>query len=180
MLIEESRDITGLTFAQLDEKLDLPDGQSYRYSLYPIENKTRAPQANQIQELEYRVAKLLKRAAHIVVVENNGKIANESEDFSQQDIVEGKPGDGLNLRQLDGIELQLGYDGDWPTYRRLKSDGVLFYGGGVSIRDLVKRGVHSEWPEMLRLYAWQWGGTLGSRNPLAVTGDVRHSVKHTD
>lgn len=56
MLIEEARSVSGLSYAQLDEALGLSEGQAYRYSLYPMEAKTRAPQAGSIQRLENRVA----------------------------------------------------------------------------------------------------------------------------
>lgn len=154
MLIEEARDLTGLTFEQLDEELNLPCGQSRRYSLHPWEKKNRAPQAAGIQELESRVAKLLKRSAHIVVVENNAKI--DVENLDQADSLEGRPCDILNLRNFDAEVFQLGYEGDWPTYRRLKTYSSWLY-DNVRIFDLVKWGAHDKWPEMLRLYAWQWG-----------------------
>lgn len=133
MLIEEASDISGMSFSQLDEKLDIPDGQSYRYSLYPMRSKTRAPQAGGIQGLENRVAKLLKRSAHTIVVLNNAELTN-TENIYLADTVEGKPSDELNLREFDGALFEFGYEGDWPTYRHLK------------LR-----------PENLRFYAWQWG-----------------------
>lgn len=133
MLIEEARDISGMSFSQLDEKLDIPEGQSYRYSLYPMRSKTRAPQAGGIQGLENRVAKLLKRSAHTIVVLNNAKLIN-TENIFLVDTIERKPSEELNLREFDGALFELGYEGDWPTYRHLK------------LR-----------PENLRFYAWQWG-----------------------
>lgn len=45
MLIEEARDVSGLSYPKLDQALGLPDGQAFRYSQYPIVAKTRAPQA---------------------------------------------------------------------------------------------------------------------------------------
>lgn len=71
ILIDEARTFTGMSYAELDEALGLEQGQSYRYSLYPRTGKTRAPQAASIQQLENRVAKLLKRCAHRLVIQNN-------------------------------------------------------------------------------------------------------------
>jgi hypothetical protein len=155
MLIEEARDLTGFSYLQLDEKLGLPDGQAYRYSLYPITAKTRAPQAAGIQELENRVARLLKRAPHKIVVENNSKLAEGSlfSDSHVEDIVGGK----LNLRDYDALDFQLGYEYDWPTYRRLKYDPEVLFCSGEKIFELIQLGAHNRWPEMLRTYAWQWG-----------------------
>jgi len=155
MLIEEARDLTGFSYTQLDEKLDLPDGQSYRYSLYPITAKTRAPQAAGIQELENRVARLLKRAPHKIVVENNSKLA-EGSPFSDSH-VEDMVGEKLNLREYDALDFQLGYEYDWPTYRRLKYDPEVLFSSGEKIFELMQLGAHDRWPELLRLYSWQWG-----------------------
>src|SRR3546814_7312118 len=77
MLIEEAQSISGLSYAQLDEALDLPSGQSFRYSRYPVEAKTRAPQAGSVQRLENRVAVFLKRPRHIVVVERSEEHTSE-------------------------------------------------------------------------------------------------------
>jgi len=125
MLIQETKHIGELnSYRELDEALDLPDGQSLRYDQYPIGAKTRAPQAASIQELENRVAKFLKRRAHKVIVENNR---------TRQDM--GTPTDAVDLREFSSIDFQLGYEGDWPTYRRL---------------------ITSE-PDLIELYCWQWG-----------------------
>ncbi|WP_439670861.1 hypothetical protein [Cupriavidus necator] len=135
MLIEEARDFTGLTFEQLDEALELKEGEAIRYSRYPIERGTRAPNADDIQDLEDRVARLLKRPAHTVVVENNAVLNADP----YADPVIGEPRSGMNLRDLDATDVQLGYEGDWPTYRRLKYSPPT-------------RGVR-----VLDLYLWQWG-----------------------
>lgn len=135
MLIEEARDITGLSFAALDDALDLPEGQAFRYSLYPIRDKTRAPQAAGIQGLENRVAKLLKRSVNIVVIENNALTAQGP--FT--DLAIDLPAGGIDLRSVDEHDLQLGYEDDWPTYRRLKYSKPQ---NGLRLIDL---------------YAWQWG-----------------------
>lgn len=155
MLVEEARDITGLSYAKLDEELGLPDGQAKRYSLYPMTEKTRAPQAGGIQQLENRVARLLKRTAHIVVIENNTKIDLDHGDWMHH--IEGRPGDKLNLREFDSYDLQLGYEGDWPTYRRLKYSTKDLFSPWTPIHELLSRGAHDEWKELLKLYSWQWG-----------------------
>lgn len=135
MLIEEARDFTGLTFEQLDEALELKEGEAIRYSRYPIERGTRAPNADDIQDLENRVASLLKRSAHTIVVENNAVLNADP----YADPVIGAPHSGMNLRDLDATDIQLGYEDDWPTYRRLKYSPPL-------------EGVRP-----LDLYLWQWG-----------------------
>jgi len=155
MLIEEARDISGLSYAKLDEALGLPDGQAKRYSLYPMCAKTRAPQAASIQQLENRVARLLKRTAHVVVVENNAKIDVDGGDWMGH--VEGRPSGDLNLREYGPLDFQLGYDGDWPTYRRLKYTPRDLFSSLPPIHELIDRGAHSRWQETLALYAWQWG-----------------------
>jgi hypothetical protein len=156
VLIEEARDITGFSYERLDEALGLPQGQSIRYSRY---NKgggaTRAPQAAGIQELENRVAKLLGRLAHTVVVENNAKIADGG--FNQEGFVAGCPKENLDLREYKADDFQLGYEGDWPTYRRLKYDPSMLFCEQFLIHKLVDLGMHDAWPEMLKLYSWQWG-----------------------
>lgn len=154
MLIEEARDLTGLTFEQLDEEFDFEIGQSRRYSLYPWQKKNRGPQAGGTQALENRVAKLLKRSAHNIVVTNSAKINLENIHLSEE--VEGKIGAGLNLRDFEAVHFQLNYEGDWPTYRRLKSHRPWLH-PGPSINKLLTTDAHEKWPEMLRLYSWQWG-----------------------
>ena len=156
MLIEEARDLTGLTFEQLAEQLDLSFDDTKRYARHPWIKGSRAPKAVDIQDLENRVAKLLKRSAHIIVVENNAKISLENVHLIA-DIVEGKPSDGLNLRDFDSTDFQLGYEGDWPTYRRLKYYSKSWADTQTPIYKLVQRAAHNKWPEMLKLYAWQWG-----------------------
>jgi hypothetical protein len=133
MLIEEARDLTGMTHTDLDAALELPEGQSYRYSLYPMQSKTRAPQAASIQQLENRVAKLLKRVPHQIVIYDNAKLMEMNEVEFVEDAI-GKPSSDMNLRNSHEYDLQLGYEADWPTYRRLKIE-----------------------PEKLKLYQWQWG-----------------------
>jgi hypothetical protein len=155
MLIEEARDISGLSYGKLDEALGLPDGQAKRYSLYPRSAKTRAPQAASIQQLENRVARFLERTAHIVVVENNAKIdVNDGDWFGH---IEGRPSDDLNLREYDPVDFQLGYEGDWPTYRRLKYSSMALSSSLTPIHELIAREAHSKWQEMFILYSWQWG-----------------------
>jgi|SRR5450830_114337 len=156
VLIEEARDITGFSYERLDEALGFPPGQSIRYSRY---NKgggdTRAPQAAGIQELENRVAKLLGRVPQTVVVENNAKITEGG--FHEEGFIAGRPEENVNLREYKANDFQLGYEGDWPTYRRLKYDPSTLFCDFPPIHELVEKGAHDSWPEMLKLYAWQWG-----------------------
>lgn len=139
MLMEEARDVGGFTFAELDALLNVEDGTTSRYS-----QRKRAPNAEDIQDLENKVARLLKRPAHTVVIENNGfAVAGEIASLEF-----GVPDKALNLRDTPAYLLQLGYDADWPTYRRLK------YSPPRDGRSL------------LSVYAWQWG-ILWDRGALA-------------
>jgi len=153
MLIEEAQSISGLSYAELDEALGLPDGQAFRYSRYPIDAKTRAPQAGSIQQLENRVAKFLRRPAHNVVVEDH-RLVDENDLLNVGRLIIGTP-DNVDIDDAADVDLQLVYEGDWPTFRRLKADDLLGY---EPIDSLIKRGATiEEWPEMFALYAWQWG-----------------------
>jgi hypothetical protein len=127
MLLDEARTFTGLSYSDLDEALGLEEGQSYRYSLYPRTRKTRAPQAASIQQLENRVARLLKRHAHRLVVQNN-KTAGRG-----QDEIIGAPGNSIDFDNLVWSNLQIAYEHDWPTFRRLKGRSAMPH------------------------YLWQWG-----------------------
>lgn len=129
MLIEEARDVGGFTFAELDVLLDVEEGTTSRYS-----QRKRAPNAEDIQDLENRVARLLKRPAHVVVIENNGLAVNP---YTELGIDE--PDKNLNLRKIPAECLELSYEGDWPTYRRLKYSPPR---GGL---------------RLVHLFAWQWG-----------------------
>lgn len=127
ILIDEARTLTGLSYSDLDAALGLPDGQTYRYSLYPRTRKTRAPQAASIQQLENRIAKLLKRRAHKIVVRNNRVTSQD------RDEIIGSPGDLFDFGDLVWSDLELAYEYDWPSFRRLKGRLVMEH------------------------YLWQWG-----------------------
>lgn len=130
MLVEEARDVGGFTFAELDTLLDFEEGTASRYA-----QRKRAPNAEDIQDLENKVARVLKRTAHLVVIEDNGLAA----DGPFADRAVGVPDKNLNLRGTPADAFQLGYEDDWPTYRRLKYS--------------PRRGGQT----LLSLYAWQWG-----------------------
>jgi len=136
MLIEEARDISGLSFCELDEELGLEPGESLRYARFPSGPKSRAPQAGSIQRLENSIAKLLGRPAHVIVVEDNSRYQAGALSASLE---VGIPRPGMNLRQAVPTDIQLGYRDDWPTYRRLKYSPDR---EGVSL---------------FSLYAWQYG-----------------------
>lgn len=157
MLIEEAQYVSGFSYAQLDEALGFSDGQSFRYSLYPQRAKTRAPQSGSIQQLENRVAAFLRRPAHKVVVENNLLLHGEAKDaWDYTDLTIGAPGDQLDLGTADANYFELGYEGDWPTFRRLITRS--WRERPESLSSLVKRRASvDEWPEMMTFYAWQWG-----------------------
>jgi hypothetical protein len=83
------------------------------------------------------------RPPHLVVIKDNGLaigggFANLSAGF---------PDKNLNLRDTPSYAFQLGYEDDWPTYRRLKCSPPR------------------DGRTLLGLYAWQWG-ILWDRNAL--------------
>ncbi|WP_225199749.1 hypothetical protein [Herbaspirillum sp. alder98] len=130
MLIEEAHEISGLSYEALDEQFGFSAGLCLRYR-----TKKRAPQADEIQNLENLVARLLKRPAHVVLIYDNSKV-NEHD---LQNVAIEAPDREMNLRDRDDRFLQLGYEDDWPTYRRLKFGRAI---GGIRTIDL---------------YRWQWG-----------------------
>lgn len=130
MLIEEAHDISGLSYEALDEQFGFSAGLCLRYRA-----KKRAPQADEIQNLENLVARLLKRPAHVVLITDNSKITYDG----LAGVSIGAPDCGMNLREDDDAFLQLVYEDDWPTYRRLKYGRSI---GGIRTMDL---------------YRWQWG-----------------------
>lgn len=129
MLIEEAREVSGLSNPQLDSALGWENGYAYRYALYP---GGRGMQAGRIQKLENDVAKFLKRTAHKVVIENNA-LLNDSNLNDPSAIVIGVPAADMNLRHISEPNLELGYEDDWPTYARIKN------------------------PPHRALWEWQWG-----------------------
>jgi hypothetical protein len=136
MLIEEARDLSGLTYENLDEAFGFSSGKCYGYSKYPMRPKTRAPQADEIQNLENLVARLLRRPAHIVVIEDR---MSPRSAFRLVNVV-GEPDLAMDLRKFGEHDLQLGYENDWPTYRRLKYSPQA-----------VIHGI-----DMVGLWAWQY------------------------
>lgn len=152
MLLKEAGDITGLNFKQLDQVLGFEEGYCRRYSLFP--KKCRAPQAGRLQDLEDRVAKLLCRPAHAVVLENLTSTL-------------GAPCGGMNARDNDKHSLWFTYEDGWPTYDCLieqRDPGLpedwRYYKSSPrpKLFQLVRDGVDpSAWPDTLRLYSWQWG-----------------------
>jgi hypothetical protein len=144
MLISEARDVAEISsYPKLDEALGLPDGNSQRYALFPLERaNTRAPQIGGIQSLENRVARLLRRPAHKVVIENTAPLHGIGNLHRALDLIAGEPRADANFRAIDPTHLELAYEYDWPTYGRLGKIDLS------RIRDqdtLVSR------------YAWQWG-----------------------
>ena len=138
MLIEEAKDLSGLTYAKLDEALGFELGRCTQYSRYPVREKTRAPQADELQNLENLVARLLLRPAHVLKIENLALLTTD-EPFA--DIVVGEPDLALDLREFQQIDFVITYEDDWPTYRRLKYDSIALLTG----------------QSLVALYAWQWG-----------------------
>ena len=138
MLIEECRDLTGLTYEEIDKKLGLETGQAFRWSRFGGPQslsgikKERSPQAGAMKYLEVKVAKFLGRPAHKLVVESNSHLDpnDPSKDLVVADL---KP--AINLRSYDQSDLQIGYEDNWPTYRRLKYSSKL---------------------DLIAVYRWQW------------------------
>jgi hypothetical protein len=141
MLIEELQDIGQFrTFPELDdvlEKVGVSRGTAWRYSLYPLGKKTRTPNLDSLQRLENKVAGILKRPSHTVMIYDNAGLSSDSE---PSETTIGSPSDRPVLRGAAvETDFQLGYDADWPTYRRLKYSWPI---DGVRTIDL---------------YRWQWG-----------------------
>lgn len=149
ILISEARELTGLSWAKLDEALDLPAGQSKRYLSPYITKKGRAPQAAGIQRLEDRVAALLKRPNHKLFVFKMEDDDDQSEKplnsfgFSLDEVM-GIPESEMNLRFADSIELRIGYEYEWPDYRRLRASNH---------RHVDESGVYS----LFDIWSWQYG-----------------------
>jgi len=138
MLIREAREVGGFTFEELDEAFGFTKDRCAHYSIFSKgKKKSRAPQADEIQDLENKVARILKRSAHRVDVENFALL--DEDPFA--DIAIGPPDLGMNLREFVSNDFGLCYEDDWPTYRRLT----------------VNSAVVSTGPTLRELYSWQWG-----------------------
>jgi hypothetical protein len=152
MVIREAQDVTGLNFRQLDEALGYEDGYCRRYSLFP--KPCRAPQAGRLQDLENRVAKLLLRPPHVVILENLTEVL-------------GAPHSGMNARNNSRHSLWFTYADGWPTYDLISDhvepdapNGRRFdvLESRQKVYELLRDAAPSEkWPPLLRAYAWQWG-----------------------
>lgn len=156
MLIEEVQDIAGLSYPQIDEQLHLPDGQAYRYALDAANKKSRAPQAHSVQNLEFRVARLLKRPARRVIIRNNGLCLFGYGDEDDQII--GTPGENFNLRGFESSVYRLGYE-EHPTYWELKYSAANNTDGKEhSLARLMRRKAPCrEWDLLRLLFSFQWG-----------------------
>ncbi|MFC4275335.1 hypothetical protein [Achromobacter aloeverae] len=148
MLIDEVKDIAGMTLPQIDEalqkaglrsKVDTRTNMAARYSHWLPGPDGRAPTAGDIQEFEDKVAAVLERPAHKVLVYRYIK-----PEYDQVEVL-GAPGDRLDLGDASPVDLYLDYEDDWPTYRRLKADRLR-----RRIRGTAR-------PDLIDLYAWQWG-----------------------
>jgi hypothetical protein len=76
-------DLSGLPKARLAEALGITDDQVIRYTRLTGIKSSRAPQTAAVQQLENRVAKLLKRTADTVIVQNNSKLKGENTYFTE-------------------------------------------------------------------------------------------------
>lgn len=143
--------LDALLFAEHEnpKKPDPITSGSYAYSKFPPGKRARAPNAAFIQQLEVRVAEFVGRPSHLVVIENNALI---SQDFSYAELNAGVPLPGLDLRDFDASDFQLGYQHGWPTFRQLTQS----FSGLPSM------------PPLFDAYAWQYArvwesGLLGDR-----------------
>lgn len=130
MLVREARWVSGLTYPQLDEALELSDGEAYRYA-----RKDRAPLAASIPRLEQRVADLTKRKARRISVfeGSNRKFVGYPEEFREL---------GRKKRQfLRAHFLFLAYEDGWPTFFDL-----------VDVNQTRPDGDNA-----LAAWCWQWG-----------------------
>lgn len=140
MLIREARDLTGLSYERLDEALGLTAGNSYRYSLDPSRSKSRAVQIGGIQSLENRVARLLRRPAHLIAVV-------ETRELDALAMLYRMPVANFGLpRHVGADDIELIYDNYWPTYADLSRDG----------RFDIER-TWADQPELFHGFGWQWG-----------------------
>ena len=139
MLIREAREIGGFTFEELDGAFGFTKDRCAHYLIFSKgKKKSRAPQADEIQDLENKVARILKRLAHRIDVENFALL--EEDPFA--DIVIGSPDLGKNLREFVSNDFGLCYEDDWPTYSRL------------TVNEAVSPDGHHT---LLELYRWPWG-----------------------
>ena len=138
MLIEEAQDFTGLSYEKLDQAFGFAPGRCTQYARYPVRKKTRAPQADELQNLENLVARLLLRPAHVLKIEN---LALLTIDDPTKNIVVGEPDLNLDFRTFQQVDFVITYEDDWPTYRRLKYDPMTLLTG----------------QSLVALYAWLWG-----------------------
>jgi hypothetical protein len=121
MLISEAREITGMTYEQLDEALSYEMGTCGRWA-----RGTRAVQLSSIQVLEDKVAQLGKRKAHpISVCDAHPEDAGTIEEFMEM-IIDEELRPGMNLRDRRDREFELVYADRWPTYAQLE-DACLTY-----------------------------------------------------
>jgi hypothetical protein len=134
-LIAEARDLSGLTYAELDTYLAPPrvtwDGRVNRYA-----SKDRAPPASAIQSLEDRVAHLLQRKARKVCVRTpcGGSL--------------GAPRPSKDLRLLEAHHVSLGYEDGWPSYLDL----------------ITPQGENDRPRDRFKSFAWQWGTLWGKQD----------------
>lgn len=136
MLMEELRDIGGYRSPRsLMEALESAGLATERVKHYISTNKKkiRGPSRAALQQLENKVAKILRRPAHIVVIYDANRLYGSGDPCETMVKISAK-----YPRWMEGTKtclLELGYDANWPTYRRLKMAGE----------------------EAKARYAWQWG-----------------------
>lgn len=148
MLIREAKDITGFSNEALAEALNLEFGTLVRYSIYPPRPKTRAP-LGIAQRFENKVAGLLRRASHPVVIECTHESVLQSQsvrhwyDLRVSNDARIQLWRRPSLQNATAIDFELTYGDSWPTYDR------------VGRFDICKPW--SEQPELVKRLSFQWG-----------------------
>jgi hypothetical protein len=153
MLIREARDITSLSYDALAEPraLGLELHSLVRFAVYPPRSKTRAP-LSMAQRLENRVANLLGRPAHPVVIECTHHAVLNGPGWPYW--VDPRVSDSTEVtwrrdRDFPGAEqedFKLAYGDSWPDYGQLSSAG----GFNPSMP-------WSDQPELIQQFSFQWG-----------------------
>jgi hypothetical protein len=151
MLIREAKDISSLSNEALAEKLGLALDSLVRFAVYPPRSKTRAP-LWMAQVLENRVANLLGRPAHPVIIECTHNTVLNGPGWPYW--VDPRVSDSVKIkwrrdRDLPGAEendFKLAYGDSWPDYGQLGSSGG--FDASMSWCDQ---------PALIQQFAFHWG-----------------------
>ena len=151
MLIREAKDISSQDNKVLAEKLDLELYSLVRYAVYPPRDTSRAP-LSMAQKLENRVATLLGRPSHPVVIEcTHSEVVHGPGwpywiDPRVSESLEINWRRDRDLPEAEGLDFRLGYGDLWPHYGQLSSSGGF-----------KPSAPWSDQPELIRQFSFQWG-----------------------